>query len=229
MRLLATILFAIFTSNSIAQDANIFERTWYLYEVQSTDLGTYYDVSEIDRPIQPFIFINSDFSYNGEGACNTFDGNYDYIEQADEFSSQDFEETGNDCSSFDYNDFEQEYFSFITAWAYEITQDGSNFTLSLENGLFGFAELRSVPLSTNDITLRNLKIFPNPAQDVINIESENLEGQLHYNIVDVEGRIIEERDLDGNTIDVSGLASGVYMLKLQTENGAVETRKFVKK
>ena len=95
--------------------------------------------------------------------------------------------------------------------------------------MFGFAELRSVPLSTNDITLRNLKIFPNPAQDVINIESENLEGQLHYNIVDVEGRIIEERDLDGNTIDVSGLASGVYMLKLQTENGAVETRKFVKK
>lgn len=73
----------------------------------------------------------------------------------------------------------------------------------------------------------NLKIYPNPAVDMLNIASNKK--IYSYKITDLSGRIIIENKISqDNSINVSQLASGIYLINLQTEQGRV-TRKFLKK
>ncbi len=60
--------------NCIAQDPNpdLFQ-TWHLTSVMIDDLAPLYIVSEIDPPIQPYVTIEGNLSFSGQGACNTFD------------------------------------------------------------------------------------------------------------------------------------------------------------
>ena len=53
MKKLYSLIIILIFQTSVAQDPRLFENDWYLYEVMSTDLGTYYDVSTIDPPIAP--------------------------------------------------------------------------------------------------------------------------------------------------------------------------------
>ena len=64
-----------------------------------------------------------------------------------------------------------------------------------------------------------LSVFPNPAEDVLNIQ---LPGQTHpvdIQLIDVNGQVIYERKAatgDKLSIDVSGYRSGVYVLVVRT-------------
>ena len=62
-------------------------------------------------------------------------------------------------------------------------------------------------------TLSEVKIYPNPASDHITIQIEN-STQAHYHIYDLFGRQMLSGNLLNNTIDVSGLARGTYLLKI---------------
>lgn len=68
-------------------------------------------------------------------------------------------------------------------------------------------------------------IYPNPATDVINIELD-ADSEATISILDLQGRTImsETATAVQRTIDVAGLAEGVYLLNVSTENGR-ETHK----
>lgn len=71
-------------------------------------------------------------------------------------------------------------------------------------------------------------VFPNPATDVIRIQTD-LEAKS-INIFNAEGKLMKRigsSDLT-NPIDVSTLKSGVYFLSVETKDGLVETKRFVK-
>jgi hypothetical protein len=70
-----------------------------------------------------------------------------------------------------------------------------------------------------------LKIYPNPAQDKINI---NLAG-LHMFIYNIEGQLLLQQDLKQNNteIDISQLESGVYIAKIMMGNGDFLLERFV--
>jgi hypothetical protein len=69
--------------------------------------------------------------------------------------------------------------------------------------------------------------YPNPVKDRIFINGQT-EKIVKLEIVDLSGRVLSVfRRLDDNAIDVSGLASGSYLIRINTESQSV-TGKFVK-
>ncbi|WP_196888197.1 HYR domain-containing protein [Aureivirga sp. CE67] len=70
------------------------------------------------------------------------------------------------------------------------------------------------------ITENMIKIYPNPAKDIVTIESD-IKVQKIY-ILDMSGKIILDRKgAEENTIDVSALARGTYLVRVQSKNNSV--------
>ncbi len=81
-------------------------------------------------------------------------------------------------------------------------------------------------LSAQDFASKNLKatIYPNPANDLLNIQTENeLKSIEIYSLLGQ--KIMTETQ---KQINVSGLSKGIYMVRIEDENGAVATQKLVK-
>ncbi|WP_372757635.1 T9SS type A sorting domain-containing protein [Mariniflexile sp.] len=70
-------------------------------------------------------------------------------------------------------------------------------------------------------------VYPNPSVDIINFKNLSLTN-YNYFIFDYAGKLISEGvSNDTNTISISNLISGVYILKIR-ENDIVETFRFIK-
>jgi hypothetical protein len=72
------------------------------------------------------------------------------------------------------------------------------------------------------------KIFPNPANDVINLDiNKGFDGE-NYVIYNIQGQLISGGTLNSgeNTISIAGLKSGLYQIKLKDNPTA--TLKFIK-
>lgn len=80
-------------------------------------------------------------------------------------------------------------------------------------------------LSLNEQTLGRIKIYPNPFQDVVKIKLPTNETSktLIYNL---NGKIISEshQHSENYKLDVSSLSSGIYFLKISTENRTIVKR-----
>jgi uncharacterized repeat protein (TIGR01451 family) len=82
-------------------------------------------------------------------------------------------------------------------------------------------------LSTLNNQLSNVKIYPNPTKDLINIKS--VEGFLEIKISDVTGKIVYSEKLFGNqTISLKELNSGLYFLKISDEKDSNLNVKIIK-
>ena len=76
----------------------------------------------------------------------------------------------------------------------------------------------------------NVSIYPNPATTTLNLSSTGM-SDFELSILDITGKVIKtERMLDQTfAFDVSDLASGIYMLRLVSTDGASKVVKFVKR
>ena len=76
----------------------------------------------------------------------------------------------------------------------------------------------------------NISIYPNPATTTLNLSSTGT-SDFELSILDITGKVIKtEKMLDQTfTFDVSDLASGIYMLRLVSTDGASKVVKFVKR
>lgn len=71
----------------------------------------------------------------------------------------------------------------------------------------------------------SLTIYPNPAADEVNILSEN---KINFvTVYDMSGRQVLQAQ--AKTIYLSGLPKGIYLVKVELENGKTEVRKLIKK
>jgi hypothetical protein len=82
-------------------------------------------------------------------------------------------------------------------------------------------------LSTNDFNTNNLKfsMFPNPANDILNIEMDKELQSLE--IYTLQGQKV----FSGNdkTIDIANLSTGMYIVRIQDVDGAIAAQRLVKK
>jgi len=70
----------------------------------------------------------------------------------------------------------------------------------------------------------SMKIYPNPANEILNI---NLENPTSISIVSIVGEEVYQGDVNGNsTIDISGFSSGIYFIKDLNNSQVI---KFIKK
>ena len=84
-------------------------------------------------------------------------------------------------------------------------------------------------IQDNQLQTTNFKLFPNPATDHIILETAQLFNQGSLSIYNLEGQEQIKQPINGtkSEIDISALASGVYMLQLFNSK-AVEIKRFVK-
>lgn len=104
------------------------------------------------------------------------------------------------------------YFQLLAADGTQIFKD---------NGKFGSQATYMIdvtyPAGIEDVATTEAAIYPNPATDVININTD--ENVLRVEVFNMQGQLVKVVTGEVNQISVNGLANGVYTLKLTTENG----------
>ena len=75
----------------------------------------------------------------------------------------------------------------------------------------------------------SITLFPNPANDVVNVQCSMFQVQS-IEVIDVYGKVINTVNVVDNParINVSGLANGMYFVRVTTDEG-VATKTFIKK
>ncbi|MFT7155676.1 MAG: hypothetical protein ACI8Q1_000678 [Parvicella sp.] len=78
----------------------------------------------------------------------------------------------------------------------------------------------------NEKSKNLFKLYPNPANEIIYIESELITNQIA--IYDLTGKLFESnQNLSENEIDISHLNSGVYLLEVIFNNGVSQNQKLI--
>jgi hypothetical protein len=81
-------------------------------------------------------------------------------------------------------------------------------------------------LSTEAFTINSFNVYPNPASNgIVNITSANSEA-IAVTLFDILGKQVLNQTVSNNTLNVSALNSGVYILKM-VQNGNTSTKKLV--
>ncbi len=85
----------------------------------------------------------------------------------------------------------------------------------------------AITTGVNNVQAAELSIFPSPARTTLNVRTnEKLAGSL-VTITDLTGKEVARHNMVQSTIDVSQLASGLYMLKVEGPKGTLSS-KFIK-
>jgi hypothetical protein len=77
----------------------------------------------------------------------------------------------------------------------------------------------------------SLVLKPNPAKDMLYISGEKLKAQTKFEVLHINGRLIQSSSSpqDGQmSLDVSGLKTGIYFVRITLKNGQNHTVKFIK-
>ena len=71
-----------------------------------------------------------------------------------------------------------------------------------------------------------IRIYPNPARNVLNIEGDNLKEAALYSAI---GTLVQRTELNGKStsLNVSGLTKGIYFVRIITSDSNISTRKVV--
>jgi len=99
---------------------------------------------------------------------------------------------------------------------------------------FGFAvddfKVTATTLGVKDLFSKNFTVYPNPANTVININSQNNNGLNEIEITDINGRTVKTANGKGvlqTQVNIADLSAGAYFLKITTDQG-IATKKIIK-
>ena len=76
--------------------------------------------------------------------------------------------------------------------------------------------------AVSEINTESIRLYPNPTDGILNIEGN---GDMTISVMNTLGQKVLEITATGNaTIDLSGFGSGIFMVRIETENG-IKTEK----
>lgn len=102
-----------------------------------------------------------------------------------------------------------------------------------ENGKYDYYDWNLKTLNYKHLTAKSfekpqMSIIPNPTADDLRFFIAEPYDNAIVQIFDISGKLVMEKEVRDNYIDVSVLRSGLYVLRVKTEGG-FWTEKFVKK
>ena len=113
---------------------------------------------------------------------------------------------------------EMDFDSGNTIYAFGDYYDGTNITYLLYK-----ADLSTLGINDNSFEGKQIKIYPNPTADYLEIS--NLETNTNYSVYSVDGKLaLTGKTISGEKINISKLNAGIYFLNLKDGN----TFKFIK-
>ncbi len=119
-----------------------------------------------------------------------------------------------------------QYNGYYGNWGnYPWLPSGTIISSDMQNGLFLFRLQNSSSVSSpNELPV---SIFPNPAQDMLNLRMERIE-KGRWEMLDVSGKQIQRGELqleDDTRISLQGIAKGFYFLKITNNYGKTTVKK----
>jgi ligand-binding sensor domain-containing protein len=82
----------------------------------------------------------------------------------------------------------------------------------------GLCVLRNGTTALETVTTTpTLPLYPNPAQNTLNFPE--IQGKTTVEIYDTQGKLHISQSLSQNTMDISSLCAGIYIVKTQNEKG----------
>jgi len=102
----------------------------------------------------------------------------------------------------------------------EEVPDNPNFQLAVLHGTLGIDEVRK----------SKFVLYPNPVNDILIIKGESSDLR-NIKVFNINGNEIINKKASGNNnteLNVSALVPGLYFIKIETQQGAIETLKFIK-
>ena len=103
--------------------------------------------------------------------------------------------------------------------------DGFIDVISASYGVAKIAWYKNEILAINEFSINNTSVFPNPTNGLVNISSQ--EEIIKIEVFDILGRLIKSNQ-GINSIDISNLNQGVYILKFTTRNGFSKAQKIIR-
>ena len=99
--------------------------------------------------------------------------------------------------------------------------------------LFGDPSLWIFPPANNSITsisVSSLKIYPNPAHDIISVDIQDLNNTISYQLFDIQGKKIEQGILEkeNSFINIHNLANGIYFIRFTDGKQLYKIEKIIK-
>lgn len=212
-----------------AQDPNLYQ-TWYLYSMETEFVTT--TISDFDPPIAPTLTIDSSLDFNGQGACDTFNGTFSYSGSGVDLEVTNSSNTETTCGFYE-DEFEIEYFDFFSTghnMSHSIANDADGYqTLVLGGAIFSTLTYRNIALSTPSILKEDFSfaLHPNPTSNILSIDYENNTSDLNLTLYSSTGKVIFKNRTYQSDIDVSNLVNGLYFMEFSSSKGRV-VRKFIK-
>jgi ferredoxin len=104
-----------------------------------------------------------------------------------------------------------------------IPTTGGNYAVEISNGdcmYMSACDLSTVSVNENNI-LSTINIYPNPANDFINVSMANGGSSVNFTLLSIDGKVVYQ--LNNVTdkkvvIDISNNSKGIYFLKVSTDN-----------
>ena len=83
-----------------------------------------------------------------------------------------------------------------------------------------------------DVSLIHLQVYPNPAENVLNIRAENLTEDVQIELRDELGRMLlllnERSSVINEQIDLSKFSAGMYLLVIRSNARIYTTQRVIK-
>ncbi|WP_415329026.1 M43 family zinc metalloprotease [Chryseobacterium sp. MMS23-Vi53] len=135
----------------------------------------------------------------------------------------------NDCYTFTINDtygdgiYDEGGFYRIKNSSGAIVVTGEAYTYSQQKS---FKVVNANVLATNEVKKETFGIYPNPANDVLNIT--NVSNSAKFEIHNAVGQLVKGGAIGNNQVRVADLVKGTYVITI-TDNNKTENIKFIKK
>jgi len=83
-------------------------------------------------------------------------------------------------------------------------------------------------LSVSEHHIEGLKIYPNPVVDVFSVKTPSSESVAQVRIFDLQGRRVLSTSTMTESVDISALTAGTYIVQLQMKSGRQHVEKIIK-
>jgi hypothetical protein len=104
--------------------------------------------------------------------------------------------------------------------------------LVADNGVVHVIDQVLIPVTdnVNETERVQFSLFPNPTTGSVNIQVSNIAPNTGYQVVNSTGALVKNGLLQPglNTVDLSGMASGLYLMNIYDENGVSTERLMIK-
>jgi len=126
----------------------------------------------------------------------------------------------------------EEVFAGIDLKTDRVTMTMNNPTLATEAcdnlpEAFEFSFRTTTGIAERNSFQNNVKIFPNPAANIITVEAEIMESNTTLTVTDLAGKVVAETTVTNNKaqLDISNIESGIYFIK---QAGKIGGARFIK-